>query len=210
MKGELSGLALGVVVAVVCLFIGLYAISLVNNLKDDSDFYDYSYTIASNTTTQTVQTGTNATHKLTIGAFETIENEATATKSLLFNVTSAAAALDYNISVFIDDVFADTFMITHGTTESNTVSSVSWVASNVNNITYETAAPAGNLTTLKSYATYPSGRTANDWGTISDNMVTNTGTIYDVMILVIIVVALGVAIAVLRGFGGHGGTPTAI
>ena len=41
----------------------------------------------------------------------------------------------------------------------------------------------------------------SDFGTVYTNLVTNTGTIYDVMILVIIVVSLGVAIAVLRGFG---------
>ena len=37
--------------------------------------------------------------------------------------------------------------------------------------------------------------------TIYTSLITNTSTIYDVLILVIIVVALGVAIAVLRGFG---------
>jgi hypothetical protein len=210
MKGELSGLALGVVVAVVCLFIGLYAISLVSNLKDDSDFYDYSYTTASNTSTQTLNVAANATHSLTIGAIETIENEAAPTEQLSFNVTSAAAALDYNVSVYLNNAFLDTFMITHGTTETNVISSVPWVTSSVNLIKYESSAPAGNLTTLKSYATYPSGRTANNWGSISDNLISNTSTTYDVMILVIIVVALGVAIAVLRGFGASSGTPTAI
>lgn len=203
-------MALGVVVAIVCLFIGLYAISLVNDLKDPSDFYDYSYTTASNTSTQTLQTGTNATHKLTIGTLYTIAGEAAPTKTLTFNVTSAAAILDYNVSVFLNGAFLDTFMIQNGTTEKNSVSAVSWVSGQINNITYESSAAAGNLTTLKTYGVYPSGRTANDWGSISDNLITNTGTTYDVMILVIIVVALGVAIAVLRGFGGHSGTPTAI
>lgn len=49
----------------------------------------------------------------------------------------------------------------------------------------------------------------SDFYSTYQNLVTNTGTIYDVLILVIIVVALGVAIAVLRGFsrGGTAVTP---
>jgi len=41
----------------------------------------------------------------------------------------------------------------------------------------------------------------SDFYTVYQSLTTNTGTIFDVMILVIIIVALGVAIAVLRGFG---------
>lgn len=41
----------------------------------------------------------------------------------------------------------------------------------------------------------------NDFYSTYTSLVTNTGTIFDVLILVIIVVSLGVAIAVLRGFG---------
>lgn len=210
MKGNVADLALGVVIAIVTLFIGIYAIEKVYNIQDDSVFWDYSYTTASNTSTQTLNVATNATHKLTIGTLETIENEAAPAETLVFNVTSAAAALDYNVSVYLNDVFLETFMITHGTTEQNTINDVPWVSDVKNNLTYQTAAPAGNLTTLKSYGTYPSSRTPTNWGAIDQSLVTNTTTIYDVLILVIIVTALGVAIAILRGFGGHSGTPTAI
>jgi hypothetical protein len=41
----------------------------------------------------------------------------------------------------------------------------------------------------------------SDFYSVYTNLTTNTGTIFDVIILVIIVVSLGVAIAVLRGFG---------
>jgi len=41
----------------------------------------------------------------------------------------------------------------------------------------------------------------SDFYTVYSDLTSNTSTIFDVMILVIIVVALGVAIAVLRGFG---------
>jgi len=46
----------------------------------------------------------------------------------------------------------------------------------------------------------------NDFYSTYSSLITNTGTIYDVLILVIIVVALGVAIAVLRGFGQTSGS----
>ena len=49
----------------------------------------------------------------------------------------------------------------------------------------------------------------SDFYTTYQSLSTKTGTIYDVMILVIIVVALGVAIAVLRGFGQEGRGTTA-
>jgi hypothetical protein len=43
------------------------------------------------------------------------------------------------------------------------------------------------------------------------NLITNTGTIYQVLILVVIVIALGVAIMFLRGFTGMaGGAPTGV
>jgi len=42
---------------------------------------------------------------------------------------------------------------------------------------------------------------SSEFYTPYQNLVSNTSTIFDVLILVIIVVALGVAIAVLRGFG---------
>ena len=42
---------------------------------------------------------------------------------------------------------------------------------------------------------------SSDFYSTYTTLITNTGTVYDVLILVIIVVALGVAIAVLRGFG---------
>ena len=50
--------------------------------------------------------------------------------------------------------------------------------------------------------------TSDFYNTFS-SLVTNTGTIYDVIVLVLIVVALGIAIAVLKGFsGGRTITPT--
>jgi hypothetical protein len=51
---------------------------------------------------------------------------------------------------------------------------------------------------------------SSDFYSVYTNLTANTGTIFDVMILVIIVVSLGVAIAVLRGFGAGGGGISAI
>jgi len=42
----------------------------------------------------------------------------------------------------------------------------------------------------------------SDFYTTFTSLVTNTGTIFDVMVLVIIVVALGIAIGSIRGFTG--------
>ena len=42
----------------------------------------------------------------------------------------------------------------------------------------------------------------SDFYTTFTSLVTNTGTIFDVMVLVIIVVALGIAIGSIRGFSG--------
>jgi len=50
---------------------------------------------------------------------------------------------------------------------------------------------------------------SSDFYSTYQSLVSNTGTIYDVLILVLIVAALGVALAFLKGFAGGGGTPTA-
>jgi len=49
----------------------------------------------------------------------------------------------------------------------------------------------------------------SDFYSTFSNLVTKTGTIYNVLILVIIITALGVAIWVLKGFGGTRTSPEA-
>jgi hypothetical protein len=46
---------------------------------------------------------------------------------------------------------------------------------------------------------------SSDFYTVWGSLVSNTGTMYDVLILVGVVVAIGVAIGVLKGVGGGGG-----
>jgi len=57
---------------------------------------------------------------------------------------------------------------------------------------------------ISQVSTITSINSTSDFYPIFQSLTSKTGTIYDVMVLVIIVVALGVAIAVLRGFGEVG------
>ena len=52
---------------------------------------------------------------------------------------------------------------------------------------------------------------STQFGSVNTALVSNTSTIYDVLILVVIIVSLGVAIGVLRGMSGSApGVPTSI
>jgi len=194
-KGNLSSLALTVVVALVMLFVGLYAINMVADIQPESDLYDYAYTTTTNTTSQVANTTQTAPYSFDIDMV-TIEDE-TPIKTITIYFENKSA--DVTANATLNGVSLGTWSV-NGVTEK-TFSNVNFVDDATNNITIGSDASDANSNVINVTVKYPSSKTSTDFGTIFSNLTTNTGTIFDVMILVIIIVALGVAIAVLRGFG---------
>jgi len=58
---------------------------------------------------------------------------------------------------------------------------------------------------ISEVASVASINNTSDFYSVYDSLVTNTSTIYSILVLVLIVVGLAVAIAYLRGFGGQAG-----
>ena len=187
----------GLVVGTVILFVGLFMTNIVATIQSPSYYYDYGYTTAANTSTQTLNSAANATHYLTMGTIASISGETTVSE-LSTNVTNVHAATDFTVNVYLNDALLGVITAPHDATTQTVFTSVPWVASSANKLVYQTTAGAANLTTLKSYGTYPSSQIANSFGTMYDNLVNTTATIFSVMGLIIIVAALGVAIKSLQ------------
>jgi len=203
----LSGLALGVVIAIVALYMGLYMISQVSSVQDESVLKDYSYTTITNSTQLTLNNSINQSHALSIGAFASIDGE-TPIKTLKAVINNTNANTDFVVNVYLNTVSLGTITAENNTVTEKTFDNVNWVESAVNNVTYNTNTTSADVFVESSTAKYPSGKTDTDFGKINTSLTTNISTIFDVMILVIIIFALGVAIGVLKGFTGAAGGTT--
>ncbi|MCD6398778.1 MAG: hypothetical protein J7L08_02550 [Candidatus Aenigmarchaeota archaeon] len=172
----------------------------VADIYDMSELYDYTYTTVTNSTKLTLNNSVEKTHTLSIGSFaDTIENE-DIVKTLVININNTGAS-SYNLTVKLNGKSLETFVIPKGE-KTKTYSDVAWVESATNNITYSSDTTSNDVDVISSVGKYPSGRTTVGFGSVYDSLTTNTSTIYDVMVLVIIVVALGIAIGSIRGFSG--------
>lgn len=201
-KGELTSLALGVVTAIVMLFVGLYTFSMVTEIPEESVYKDYVYTTVTNSTALTVNTTQNGTHSLSIGALATIEGE-TPTKTITTTIENTDTS-NITVNVYLNGASLGSVKAIAGANTTKTFSDVAWVANTVNNVTYEATYTGTKLKVLSTAGKYPSGKTDTSFGAINTNLTTKTKTIYDVLILVVIITALGVAIWVLKRFGGSG------
>jgi len=196
MKGTTSGLALGVITALVMLFVGIFMIDKIAGIGESS-YYDYTYTTMTNTTSQVANKTQTASYSFSLGSFASISGK-TPEKTITVYVENKSA--DVTANVTLNGKLLGTFPL-NGVT-GHTFTNVDFVESAVNNITVGTDA-SDTATNVKNVTVkYPSGKEYTSFGSIFGNLTTNTRTIYDVLILVIIIVALGVAIAVLRGFSG--------
>jgi hypothetical protein len=207
-KGSLSDLSLGVVIALVSLFIGLYMITKVANIQSAKDLYDYSYTTISNNSVRIVSlAGILYNNTLTVAS---ISGETT-TKTLFINVSNANTTSNFTVSVYMNGVSLGTFLATANTLSTHTFTDVNYINGNSINISANViTASATNVTTNMVRIYYPSGTTETSFGEINTNLTENTSTVFDVIILVIIIVSLGVAIEVLRGFGTPSGSVSTI
>jgi hypothetical protein len=206
MKGDLSALAMGVIIAMVMMFMGVYMIFIVSDIPGEGAYKDYAYTTTTNATdTGWINSTLNGTHKLTIGAIVSIEGE-TPDKTLTV-IANNSDTSNKTITVYLNDVSIGTVLAIASTADTTkTFTEVNWVANTVNNLTFTATSNSGNdLNVESSAAKYPSSKPDNSFGAIITDLVTSTATVYNVLILVIVITALGVAIAVLRGFG-QGGT----
>lgn len=200
-QGQLSNLALGVILTIVTLFIGLYTISTVADLQSESTLYDFSYNTSSNTTSKVFNTSDTYDAVFVIGVMPAISGEADPTKEITIIVNNTNQTTTFTINATLNGASLGTFSATNGTNTTEVYTSASFVGNATNNITVGMTSRGTNTTVTNVTIEYPASRSTTSWYTLQGNLITNTGTIFDVLILVIIVVSLGVAIAVLRGFG---------
>jgi len=205
MKGSLSAVVLAVVVALTMLFVGLYMTSKVNSLQAEKDLYDYVYTTVTNTTELQVNNTNPGTHTLTIGDIATIEGE-TAEKVLTTKIQNTDTS-DISVDVYLNDNKLGTVTATAGTNTTATFENVNWIANSDNVVNFTTTYTGTGLKILETSGKYPSDKALTTIGRINSDLITNTKTIFSIVVLVVIISALAIAIGVLKGAGG--GTTTA-
>jgi hypothetical protein len=199
---NLDNLALEIIVGLCALFVGLYVISIVSGVMPVSDKLDYAYTTGTNTTSLTMNSTANATQSIDVSTIGSITGETP--NSYISGTITSTDTTNRTATILFNGVIVDT--LTAANSSASTFSfdvSPSSVIVGINNITASTGVATTNkinLTTSSLY--YPSGTKNTEFGTDFANLVTSTGTVFDVMILVIIITALGVGLYVLRGFTG--------
>lgn len=209
-KGQISNLALGVVTTIVTLFVGLFMIDSVSEIQSESSLYDYAYTTVNNTTTGSINTSVTLTHQVSIGDIVSIEDEAAARRTIDVFVTNNTAHPD-NINVTLNGESLGTFALGNSATTLQRFDNVGWIKNTINNITVGTVNTTNSFVTVN-YTTsaYASGKTNTNIGNVFTNLTTSTGAVYDVITLVVIIFALGMAIGVLSRFTGGPSAPVAV
>ena len=207
MKGNASAVVLAVVVALTLLFVGMYMLDKINSLQAEKDLYDYVYTTVTNSTEIQVNNTNPGTHILTIGDIATIEGE-TAEKTLTAKIQNTDTS-DISVDVYLNDNKLGTVTATAGTNTTATFENVNWIANSDNVINFTTTYTGTGLKILETSGKYPSDKALTNIGRINTDLITNTKTVFSIIILVITISALAIAIGVLRGTGG-GTSATAV
>jgi len=201
-KGQLSVLALGVILALTVLFVGIYMISKISYVME-SDMYDYTTTDVNNNTALNL-TASAGEKTLTIGTLATINGEALS-RYLFIEITNGNATVDATITTYLNGTSLGTFTAGNNSVTNHTFTGFSLTSGGPHNITVTESGVAVSTVSLnRTNLTYESGRSTatTTFGSVYAGLASNTATIVDVVILAVIIVSLGVAIAVLRGFGG--------
>ncbi len=129
--------AVVVVSVVVLLFFGIYATSIISDsLFPESSLYDFSYATLTNSTSQQINTTLNASYSFDIGTFADDIEGATPRKEITTSVLNTNTSAQ-SVTVYLNDASIGSFSAAGSTTTTHTFSSVGWVESAQNNVTYE-------------------------------------------------------------------------
>jgi len=207
-KGQATAI-MGIVLGAVLLFIGLFMVSIVNEVTPESTLKDYGYTTVTNSSSSGyINTSHNGTHSLTIGTIVSISGE-TPEKTLTIKAENTDST-DRDFDVYVNGVNVSRVTAKNLTNTTTTISNINWVANAKNNITYIATVNVGeDLRVLQATAKYPSSKVDSDWGSINTTLISTMGTIFSVLGLVLIVIALAIAIGALKGTMVGGGKPVA-
>lgn len=198
-EGQVAGPFAGLVVGVVILFVGLFMISVVSeaipNLRANV------FTTVSNTTAITAGTPStpgNDTYHLAVGAI--VDPSPDYIVVNILNVSASNGTWNVNVSLNRINVATIAIPATLSTTNVSGAGIV-LVANALNNLTFgnETGVTSTDTTRIVNASiVYASSETNTPMGDISDSTITTTGTVFSVLGLVIIVIALSMAIQALR------------
>lgn len=129
--------AVVVVSVVVLLFFGIYATSIISDsLFPESSLYDFSYATLTNSTSQQINTTLNASYSFDIGTFADDIEETTPRKEITTSILNTNTSAQ-TVTVYLNDASIGSFSAAGDATTSHTFSSVAWVESAQNNVTYE-------------------------------------------------------------------------
>ena len=183
--------------ALAVLFLGLFIFATLAEVLPEENLKDYAYTTTANSTVEFTNSTTNVTHNITVGAIASISGE-TPTKTLTAVVDNANTTDTYTVTAYLNGVSLGSFTALNNTNTSNTFTSVAFTASTVNTILYTSDGDDEllyvNSTTIK----YPSSTTDTQFGTINNDLISKTGTVYKVLILVVVITSLVIALKYLK------------
>ena len=198
--GQISGPIAGLIVGVVILFVGLFAISVVSDVVPGLTENAPLTTVSNSTAIAAGGTG-NDTYFMTVGTI--VDSTADYITVTISNTTDgqnniSVGALTVNVS--LNKVNIANIALPNVTTDSVTnITTITLVPSALNNISFGNENLQANETRIVSALLVYAETTENTrMGNISDGLITTTGTIFSVLGLVIIVVALSMAIQSLR------------
>ena len=200
---------LGIVVTIVALFVGIFMISEVSSVIPDSQLYDYVYSTVTNNTKLTLNNSVNQTHSLSIGSIASIDGK-TPEKILTIKVNNTATSNIYSLKIYLNAQLIATENLPNNTVSTFSYENVNIVENAVNNVTMNSNTTSADVDVLSSSIKYPSDKITTSFGDIHTGLVTNTGTIYNILVLVLIIIGLAVAIAYLNRFGGESKTTPAV
>jgi hypothetical protein len=207
MKGQVSGLVMDVIIVVVLLFIGLFFITTTAALQPASSLSAYSYGAFSNTSSGVANT--SRYQNMTFNISEASISGLTPTESVYFAYVNYNTTANYTLNATFNGGLIFNSTALNGTTSISSAYTVTCL-NGINNLTFGstalgTSAQNNNVTILNATSNCANSTAATWVNTTFTGLITNTGTIYQVLILVVIIIALGVAIMFLRGFTGIAG-----
>ena len=205
-KGQVEALT-GIVLGAVLLFVGLFMISTISSATPESTLKDYGYTTVTNSTALTLNGSVNQTQNLAIGTLVSISGE-TSDKTLVIKANNTHATDTFNLKVYLNGNLKATETLPNNTVTTLTYTDVNWVASATNNVTLNSNTTSSDVEIISSVGKYPSSKADSNWGSINTSIISTIGTVFSVLGLVLIVIALAVAIGVINS-SMIGGKPVA-
>lgn len=189
--GQVSGPLAGLVVGVVVLFVGLFVVSTVSDAIPGLQIN--AFTTASNTTA--ILTGSvagNNTYGITVGHIVDITED-----YIVVSVRNTTDNPAYNINVSLNKIHIRNIAVPVSSSVTN-ITGVTLISSAINNLTFGNETTPNSTMIVNASIVYASSLVNTDMGDISDSLVTSTGTIFSVLGIVIIIVALTMAIQSLQ------------